>query len=60
VRLEDLLGRRVRYRGEVGRIIEGHADAEPSVVVSFAAKPGSPAHVVTVPEPDWEALELLR
>jgi hypothetical protein len=60
VRLEDLLGRRVRFEGEVGRVVEGHTDAEATVVISFAAKPGSPSHVKTVPESQWEQLELLR
>ena len=37
-----MLGRRIRYQGEVGRVIEGHADPEATVVISFAARPGSP------------------
>ena len=60
MRLEDLLGRHVRYRGEEGRIVEGHADEEASVVISIPARSGSPSRVVTVPESDWEQIELLR
>jgi hypothetical protein len=60
VKLEDLLGRRVRYQGEEGRVIEGHADAEASVVISIPARVGWASHVVTVPESKWEQLELLR
>ena len=59
MRLEDLLGKRVRYQGEVGRIIEGQADSEATVVISFAAKPGRPSEVVTVTESEGERLELL-
>ncbi len=60
MRLEDLLGRHVRYQGEEGRVIEGHADAEASIVISIPAKAGSASHIVTVPESEWERLELLR
>ena len=60
VRLEDLLGRRVRYKGEEGRIVEGHADVQASVLISIPAKVGSPSRVVTVPESEWDELELLR
>jgi hypothetical protein len=60
VDLADLLGRHVRYRGEDGRVVEGHADAEASIVISIPARAGSPSRVVTVPESEWEQLELLR
>jgi hypothetical protein len=60
VNLEDLLGRRVRYKGEEGRVIEGHADAEASIVISIPARVGAPSRVITVPESEWEKLELLR
>jgi hypothetical protein len=60
VRLEDLLGRHVRYKGEDGRVIEGHADEQASVVISIPARAGSPSRVVTVPEAEWEQIELLR
>jgi hypothetical protein len=60
VRLEDLLGRHVRYKGEEGHVVEGHADEQASVVVSIPAKSGAPRRVVTVPESEWEQLELLR
>jgi hypothetical protein len=33
-----MLGRRIRCKDEVGRIVEGHADAEATVVISFAAR----------------------
>lgn len=60
MRLEGLLGRRVRYRGEEGRVVGGHADEEASVVLRITARAGSPSHLLTVPEPEWEQLELLR
>jgi hypothetical protein len=60
MRLEDLLGRHVRYKGEDGRIIEGHADAEASVVMSIRAAAGAPSRSVTIPESEWDQIELLR
>jgi len=60
VRLEDLLGRHVRYQGEEGRVVEGHADVEASVVISIPARAGAPSRVVTVPESEWDQIELLR
>jgi hypothetical protein len=60
VRLEDLLGRHVRYKGDEGRVVEGHADVEASVVISIRAQAGAPSRVVTVPESEWDQLELLR
>jgi hypothetical protein len=60
VKLEDLIGRHVRYKGEEGRVVEGHADEQASVVISIPAKSGAPSRVVTVPESEWEQLELLR
>ena len=59
MRLEELLGRLVRYKGEEGRVVEGHLDEQPSVVVSIPAMTGSPRHYVTVPESEWQELELL-
>jgi hypothetical protein len=59
LRLEDLLGRRVRYKGEEGRVVEGHFGEQPSVVVSIPAVVGSPRHHVDVPESAWRELELL-
>jgi hypothetical protein len=60
VKLEDLLGRHVRYQGEEGRVIEGHLDVQASIVISIPARVGSPSRVVTVPESEWEQIELLR
>jgi hypothetical protein len=60
LRLEDLLGRHVRYKGEQGYVIEGHADVQVSVVVSIPAQVGAPSRSVTVPESDWDQIELLR
>lgn len=54
VKLEDLLGRRVRYQGDEGRVAEGHADdTQASVTVNLRATCGAPRRVVTVPEPEW-------
>ncbi len=60
MRLEDLLGRHVRYNGEAGRVVEGHADVQGSVVISIPARVGAPSRVVTVPESEWDQIELLR
>lgn len=57
--LEDLLGKLVRYKGEEGRIVEGHSGEQASVVVSVSPRSGVPRHAVTVPESDWENIELL-
>jgi hypothetical protein len=59
VRLEDLLGKHVRYKGEEGRVVEGHSGAEASVVVSVRASDDVARRNVIVPEPEWEELELL-
>ena len=59
MKLEDLLGRRVRYQGLEGRVVEGHADeAQASVTVNLRAMSGSPRRVVIVPESEWDELEL--
>lgn len=60
MRLEDLLGRHVRYQGDEGHVVEGHADAEASVVISIRAMVGAPSRSVTVPESEWDQIELLR
>jgi hypothetical protein len=59
LKLEDLLGRRVRYKGEEGRVMEGHSGEQASVVVSMRAMNGTARHHVTVPESEWQELELL-
>ena len=60
MRLEDLLGRHVRYKGEEGRIVEGHAGEDASVVVSVRAANNVARRNVVVPESEWDELELLR
>ena len=60
MKLEDLLGRHVRCEGEEGRVVEGHADVQASIVISIPASAGSPRRTVTVFESEWEQLELLR
>jgi hypothetical protein len=59
VRLEDLLGKRVRYKGEEGYVVEGHSGERASVVVSVRAADNVARRHVTVPEHEWEQLELL-
>jgi hypothetical protein len=64
VRLEDLLGRHVRYKGEEGHVVEGHSSEgrsgeQASVVVSIRGMHTVPRRNVTVPEPEWGELELL-
>ena len=60
MRLEDLLGRHVRYKGDEGYVVEGHADVQASVVISILAAVGAPSRSVTVPESEWDEIELLR
>jgi hypothetical protein len=60
VKLEDLLGKHVRYKGEEGRVVEGRAGAQASVVVSIRMMSDVPRRDVTVPESEWEELELLE
>jgi hypothetical protein len=59
VRLEDLLGKHVRYRGEEGRVVEGHSGERAAVVVSVRASDDVARRNVTVPEREWQELELL-
>jgi hypothetical protein len=59
VKLEDLLGKHVRYKGEEGHIVEGHSGVQASVVVSIRGMTDAPRRDVTVPESDWEEFELL-
>ena len=59
MRLEDLLGKRVRYKGEEGYVVEGRAGDGASVVVSFRALSGTPSRNVIVPESEWDEIEVL-
>jgi hypothetical protein len=64
VRLEDLLGRHVRYKGEEGHVVEGHSSEgrsgdESTVVISIRGAHQVPRRNVVVPEPEWDQLELL-
>ena len=64
MRLEDLLGRRVRYKGEEGHVVEGHSSEgrsgeETSVVISIRGAHQVPRRNVVVPESQWDQLELL-
>ena len=59
MRLEDLLGKHVRYKGEEGRVVEGHSGEQAAVVVSVKAAEDVARRNVTVPEPEWQELELL-
>jgi len=60
VKLEDLLGKHVRYRGEEGFVVEGHSGEQASVVVSIRGMSDAPSRNVIVPETDWDEIELLR
>jgi hypothetical protein len=60
VRLEDLIGKHVRYKGEEGRVVEGHSGEQASVVVSLRGGGGVARRNVTVPESEWDELEILR
>ena len=59
MKLEDLLGKHVRYQGEEGHIVEGHSGEQASVVVSIRGMSNAPRRNVTVPESEWEEFELL-
>ena len=60
MRLEDLIGKHVRYKGEEGHVVEGHSGEQASVVVSIRGMTDVPRRNVTVPESEWGELELLR
>ena len=60
MKLEDLLGKHVRYKGEEGHVVEGHCcAAQASVVVSIRGMSAASPRDVTVPESEWEELEIL-
>ena len=59
MRLEDLLGKHVRYKGEEGHVVEGHSGDQASAVVSIRGMSNAPRRNVTVPESEWEEFELL-
>ena len=64
MRLEDLLGKHVRYKGEEGHVVEGHVEErrsgdEASVVLSVRGAHNVARRNVTVPESEWDELELL-
>jgi hypothetical protein len=59
LKLEELLGKHVRYKGEEGYVVEGHSGVPASVVVSIHGITDAPRRNVTVPESEWEDLELL-
>lgn len=59
MRLEDLLGKHVRYKGEEGHVVEGHSGDQAAVVVSIRGMSNVPRRNVTVPESEWEEFELL-
>jgi len=59
VKLEDLLGKHVRYKGEEGHIVAEHSGVQASVVVSIRGMTDAPRRDVTVPESEWEEFELL-
>jgi hypothetical protein len=65
LKLEDLLGKHVRYKGEEGHVVEGHlgdgrAGDESTVVLSVRGAHNVARRNVTVPESEWDELELLR
>jgi hypothetical protein len=59
LKIEDLLGRRIRYKGEEGRVVGGQAGAQVSVVVSIERMESSPRRQVSVPRSEWSQLEIL-
>lgn len=59
MRLEDLLGKHVRYKGEEGYVVEGHSNEHASVVVSLRGANNLARRNMTVPESEWEELEIL-
>ena len=59
MRLEDLLGKHVRYEGEEGHVVEGHSGDQASVVLSIRGGGDVARRNIDVPESEWERLELL-
>lgn len=60
VRLEDLLGRRVRYAGVEGRVVEGQCAGDAFVVIMVATLGDAPPRLVNVPQSEWGRIEVLR
>ena len=61
MRPEALLGCRVRYRGEVGRVVgvDAAVPAQAMLTLSISRTSGVPRREVVVPAPEWGELELL-
>ena len=64
MRLEDLLGKHVRYKGEEGHVVEGHlvegrSGEEASVVVSIRGAHNVPRRNVVVTESHWDEIDIL-
>lgn len=59
MKLEDLLGKRVRYKGEEGYVVEGHFGERLSAVINVSALGGGSRHQLIVPESEWQELEIL-
>ena len=55
----ELLGKRVRYAGEDGRVVEGEATSEAYVVIMIRSLGNATPRLVRVAEPEWERIEII-
>lgn len=58
MKLEDLIGRWVIFKGERGQVVGARGGDRPSVTVSVPAQPGVPRHSFVVPSQRWNELEI--
>ncbi len=59
MRLDELLGKYVRYEGEEGHVIEGECIPVAYVVIMARSLGDSPPRLLRVPESEWEKLEIV-
>lgn len=59
MRLEELLGKCVRYEREEGHVIEGECAAEAYVVIMTRTLGDSPPSLGRVAQSEWEKIEII-
>lgn len=58
MKLEDLIGKWVIFKGERGQVVGGRGGSQASVTVKVLARPGAPQHSFVVPSERWHELEI--
>lgn len=59
MRLDELLGKHVRYAGQDGHIVEGECTSEAYVVIRLRTLGSAAPHLVRVPQSEWGEIELI-